>query len=69
MAFFCFLFFRLWRNIGGCFVTFAEKVMYDVPNLRIVSQSSRMVTLYGVHWQESPKDAIRRIEKENKVPQ
>ena len=29
----------------------------------------RMVILYGVHWQESPKDAIRRIEKENKVPQ
>ena len=42
--------------------------MYDIPDLRIVSQSSRMVTLYGVHWQESPKDAIRRIEKENKVP-
>lgn len=31
--------------------------------------NDRMVTLYGVHWQESPKDAIRRIEKENKVPQ
>ena len=29
----------------------------------------RMVTLYGIHWQESTKDAIRRIEKENKVPQ
>lgn len=29
----------------------------------------RMLSLYGEHWQESPKDAIRRIEKENKVPQ
>lgn len=29
--------------------------MYDVPDLRTVSQSARMVTLYGVHWQESPK--------------
>ena len=30
--------------------------------------SSRMISLYGFHWQESAKDAIRRIEKENKVP-
>lgn len=29
----------------------------------------RMLSLYGEHWQESPKAAIRRIEKENKLPQ
>ena len=37
--------------------------MYDVPDLRIVSKISRMVTLYGDHWEETPQEAIRRLEQ------
>jgi len=51
--------------IAQAFISKGENVSTELEK----EIDNRMISLYGTYWQESPKQAIRRIELENKVPQ